>query len=52
MRKLIFVSGLILAAVGGILLAVSGLQRNWLVVAIGGLMSIYGVFAKGKKEWY
>jgi len=49
MRKLVFVSGLILAAVGGILLEVSGLQRNWLVVVIGSLISIYGVFAKGQK---
>jgi hypothetical protein len=48
MRKLVFVSGLILAAVGGILLAVSGLQRNWLVVAIGGLIGIYGIFAEDR----
>jgi uncharacterized membrane protein HdeD (DUF308 family) len=50
MRKLVFVFGLILAAIGGILLAVSGLQRNWLVVAIGSLMSIYGVFAKDRNR--
>jgi hypothetical protein len=48
MRKLVFVSGLILAAVGGILLDVSGLQRNWLLVAIGSLISIYGIFAKDR----
>ena len=49
MRKLVFVCGLILAAVGGILLAASGAQRNWLVVAIGSLISIYGLFARGTK---
>jgi hypothetical protein len=48
MRKMLFVSGLILAAVGGILLGASGLQRNWLVVAIGSLISIYGALAKDR----
>jgi ABC-type amino acid transport system permease subunit len=50
MRKIVFVSGLILAAVGGILLGVSGLQRNWLVVTIGSLISIYGAFAKDRSR--
>jgi hypothetical protein len=49
MRKLVFVYGLILGAIGGIVLAVSGQQRNWLVVAIGGLISIYGALAKGRR---
>jgi hypothetical protein len=48
MRRVVFVSGLILIAVGGILLRVTGLQRNWLVVAFGCVISIYAVFAKGK----
>ena len=49
MRKLVFVYGLILGAIGGIVLVVSGQQRNWLVVVIGSLISIYGVLAKGQK---
>jgi ABC-type amino acid transport system permease subunit len=50
MRKVVFVSGLILAAVGGILLGVTGLQRNWLVVAFGSLISICGAFAKDRSR--
>ena len=49
MRKLVFVYGLILVAVGGVLLAASGMQRNWLVVAIGSLISIYGFLARRTK---
>lgn len=49
MRKLVLVYGLILGAVGGIVLVVSGQQRNWLVVAIGCLISLYGALARGRR---
>jgi len=50
MRKVVCVSGLILAAIGGILLGISGLQRNWLVVIFGSLISIYGALAKDRNR--
>jgi len=50
MRKVILVSGLILIAAGGILLLMTGLQRNWLVVAFGCIISLYAVFAKSRRR--
>jgi hypothetical protein len=35
-------------AIGGILLAVTGLQRNWLIVAFGCFVTIYAAFARSR----
>jgi len=50
MRKMLFVFGLILTAIGGILLATTGLQRNWLIVAFGCFMSIYAALARSRSR--